>query len=73
MSDYEHPRAERSQTNTAGLVGFIIALVSLVGCGGLLSPLSLIFSIVGMNKQPKGFAIAGLVLSLLRPVFFFAF
>ena len=27
------------------IVGFIIALVSLVGCGGLLSPLSLIFSI----------------------------
>lgn len=65
MSDYDQPNSVRPQTNTAGLVGFIISLVSLVGCSGLLSPVSLIFSIVGLTKQPKGFAIAGLVLSLL--------
>jgi len=65
MNDYAQPETQRTQSNTAGLVGFIISLVSLVGCGGLLSPISLIFSIVGLNKQPKGFAIAGLILSLI--------
>lgn len=62
----DHATAQpTSQSNTAGLVGFIISLVSLIGCGGLLSPISLIFSLVGMGKEPKGFAIAGLVLSIL--------
>ncbi len=62
MNDYQ-PAVK--QSNTMGLVGFIISLVSLVGCGGLLSPVSLIFSLIGLGKDPKGFAIAGLVLSLI--------
>ncbi len=60
--DYDAPK---NNSNTMGLIGFIISIVSLVGCGGLLSPISLIFSIIGLGKQPKGFAIAGLVLSLI--------
>ena len=52
-------------SNPMGLTGFIISLVSLVGCGGLLSPVSLIFSLIGLGREPRAFAIAGLVLSLI--------
>ncbi len=60
--DYDAPK---NNSNAMGLIGFIVSLVSLVGCGGFLSPVSLVFSLIGLGKQPKGFAIAGLVLSLV--------
>ena len=59
---------EQPEKNIFGLVGFILALVALlpipylswvIWLGGL------ICSIVGMTKQPKGFAIAGLCISLV--------
>lgn len=47
--------------NTPGLVGFILSLLGLVSCG-LLAPIGLIVSLFGLGKEPKGFAIAGVVL-----------
>lgn len=50
--------------NDLGLVGFILSLVGFL-TGGLLSPVGLIISIVALGREPKGFAIAGLIIGLL--------
>ena len=67
-----HPNAaaRRDSTNSMGLAGFIVSIVSLIGCAGILSPLSLIFSLIGLGREPKGFAIAGLVLSIIGLLWF---
>lgn len=63
--DYGHAGRQTSDTNPVGLAGFIVSLVSLVGCGGLLSPVGLILSLVGVFRQPRSFAIAGVVLGII--------
>ncbi|MEM7756495.1 MAG: DUF4190 domain-containing protein [Planctomycetota bacterium] len=55
---------ERSTTNTMGLVGFILAVVGFFS-GGCLSLVGLIFSLIGLGKEPRGFAIAGLIISIV--------
>lgn len=52
------------QTNAMGLAGFIISLVSLFACG-VTSIVAVILSAIGLTKNPKGFAIAGLIIGLL--------
>lgn len=66
----DRTHAETSSTNGMGLTGFILSLISLIGCAGILSPFSLIFSLIGLQKEPKGFAIAGLVLSIIGMLWF---
>ena len=61
-------------SNGMGIAGFVLALLALfLGwipvLGWILWVLGLIFSAVGMSKQPKGLAIAGLVISLLGLIF----
>lgn len=56
------------RSNGIGLAGFILALLGLilfwVPVGGwLLWILGLVFSFAGMFQSPRGFAIAGLVIS----------
>lgn len=58
-----------------GLTGFILSLVTLLGwvfpfAGVITWLFGLIFSCIGMTKQPRGFAVAGLVISLLIGLFF---
>lgn len=66
-----HPdrRAGGGEGNTLGLVGFVLALVGLVGCcfqpAALLSLAGLVLSIMGLGKRPKGLAIAGVVLGII--------
>jgi hypothetical protein len=51
-----------NQSNNLGLAGFIVSLVAL-----LFKPLwvvSLIISFIGLFKKPRGFAIAGFLISL---------
>jgi len=55
----------QNPTNSLGLAGFIVSLVSFLTCG-ILAPIALILSIIAMFKRPKGFAIAGLVISLFQ-------
>lgn len=58
----EHAAVRPAQdTNTLGLVGFILSIVGLCS-GGLLSPVGFIISLVALKDQPKGFAIAGAVI-----------
>lgn len=56
---------EQQETNALGLAGFIIALVGLFGTAGLLSPIGLILSLVALGREPKGFAIAGVVVGAI--------
>ena len=57
------PSADRS--NTLGIAGFITSLVGFALTGGLLCPVGLILSLVALRRQPRGFAIAGVVLGLM--------
>lgn len=59
--------AQRPSENGLGLAGFIVSLVGLVS-RGLISPVGLVMSIVALKREPKGFAIAGLVLGILSSV-----
>lgn len=55
--------------NTLGTIGFVLSLVGLIGCciqpAVLVSLAGLIFSIMGLNRRPRGLAIAGTVLGVL--------
>jgi len=66
MTEHEAapPASPPPETNGLGLAGFIVSLIGLVSCG-LISPIGLVLSFVGLFRQPKGFAIAGFVLGLL--------
>jgi len=58
-------------TNGIGTAGFVVSLVGIVLCG-LISPIGLVLSIIGLGREPKGLAIAGTVIggigTLLLPV-----
>src|SRR5690606_11038769 len=61
---------KQNESNGIGIAGFVLALIALfIGwvpiLGWLLWILGLILSFVGMFKNPKGLAIAGLVISLI--------
>ena len=59
MSDF--PQKQRNW----GTIGFIISLWSFATCG-ILSPVALILSLMGIRTYPHGFAIAGIAISLLQ-------
>jgi hypothetical protein len=63
MTDDYTPRSAE-QTNGLGLAGFIVSLVGLISCG-LISPIGLIMSLFALKREPKSFAIAGVVLGAL--------
>lgn len=52
------------RSNGLGVAGFVLSLVGFISCG-LLSPLAVILSAVGLRKEPRGLAVAGLTLGLL--------
>lgn len=61
---------EAKQKNGIGLTGFILSLVCLFtswapGLNIVMWILGLVFSAVGVFRKPKGFAIAGLVVSMI--------
>lgn len=61
---------EHKQKNGIGLTGFILSLVCLFsswapGLNIVMWILGLVFSAVGVFRKPKGFAIAGLVISMI--------
>ena len=53
-----------ASTNGWGLAGFIVSLVSICTCG-VIAPIGLILSIVGLFRDPKGLAIAGTIIGAL--------
>lgn len=63
----------RNSMGTAGLILSIIGLVT--GWVPILSwivmTLGVIFSIIGVFKSPRGYAIAGIIISILSCLFYF--
>ena len=61
--------------NGLSITGFVFAMVSLISCG-LVSPLGLVFSIIGLikgdeeDRTGKGLAIAGIIVSAIMLVLF---
>lgn len=62
MQDFAKPQGKES--NTAGMVGFVLSIVGLFTFG-CVSPIAFVFSVLGLFREPRGFAVAGLVISLL--------
>lgn len=59
-----------SDKNSLGTAGFVLALLALIFCwipvlDWILWFLGAIFSFIGVFKQPRGLAIAGLVISFI--------
>ena len=62
------PVVEEKKSNGMGITGFVLSLVAIIlfwvpGLNVVLFLLGLIFSIIGIVRKPKGFAIAGLIIS----------
>jgi len=55
----------RTGTNGLGIAGFIVSLVGFCGSGGLLCPIGLILSLIALGKQPRGFAVAGVIIGAI--------
>ena len=67
----------QTESNGIGTAGFVLALIAIfLGwvpvLGWIIWLLGLIFSAVGLTRQPKGLAIAGLVISLVGIVMLIA-
>jgi hypothetical protein len=58
---------QSAPTNSMGLAGFIVALLGFLTCG-ILCPIGLILSLIGLRKEPRAFAIAGTVIGGLGTV-----
>lgn len=56
-------RAPRPDNNL-GIAGFVCSIVGIL-TGGLLSPVGLILSLFALRREPKGFAIAGVVVGAI--------
>jgi len=61
----EQPVAPAPRANAWGIAGFVVGLVSLCGCSGLLSPIALLLSVVGLFRPPRGWAVAGTIVSVI--------
>lgn len=55
--------ARRKQSNGFGVAGFVLSILGFFTCG-VLSPLGLLFSTLGIFRAPRGLATAGLVMGM---------
>jgi len=61
----------KQQENVLGIIGFVLSLIPLTYGGGLLLwSIALILSFIALFKRPRGFAIAGFVISLVCLAFY---
>lgn len=49
------------QSNAMGITGLIVSILGLLTCG-LLSPVGLLFSLIGLARRPRGEAVAGTII-----------
>jgi hypothetical protein len=56
------------EENTLGLIGFILSLAGLFLC--VAAPIGLILSLMGLRRDPKGFALAGTIIGGITTVFY---
>ena len=61
----------QQQENVLGIIGFVLSLIPLTYGGGiLLWSIALLLSFIALFKRPRGFAIAGFVISLVCLAFY---
>jgi hypothetical protein len=60
-------RWDQPDQNGLGLASFIVSLVGLASVG-LLSPIGAVMGLIALRREPKGFAIAGVVIGLLGSI-----
>ncbi len=70
MTSYPTPQHPPSAyqpppSNGIGITGFVVSLSGLLLCAGFLCPIGLLLSLIGLGKEPRGFAIAGTIIGLL--------
>jgi hypothetical protein len=65
---YQEPA--KPSGNGMGVAGFIVSLVGLILCAGIICPLGLVFSLIGLGREPRGLAIAGTILGGLGTLVF---
>ena len=53
--------------NGLGLASFIVSIIGLVSAG-ILSPVGAVMGLIAIRREPRGFAIAGLVIGLLGSI-----
>ncbi|MBM4112402.1 MAG: hypothetical protein FJ253_03355 [Phycisphaerae bacterium] len=58
------PPAPAVGVNGWGIAGFVIGIVSLCAMGGVLAPIGLLLSVIGLFKRPRGWAVAGFASNL---------
>lgn len=66
------------ENNTLGLAGFVLSIVAFIFSwipffGGILWLVGAVLSIIGLFKAPRGFAIAGTIISFLMMIVFLFF
>lgn len=60
-------RLDQSGQNGLGLASFVVSILGLVSAG-ILSPVGAVMGFIALRREPKGFAIAGLILGLLGSI-----
>jgi hypothetical protein len=63
------PETGGKPRNTLGFVAFILSIIGLVMCG-VLSPFTMILSLIALHKPPRDYAITGVVVSFIGLLFF---
>lgn len=56
-----HVAYHQTPTNGTGVAGFVLSLGGLLTCG-ILCPIGLVVSLIGLKNEPKGMAIAGSII-----------
>lgn len=54
-------------SNGLGVAGFVTSLIGLMSCG-ILSPIALLLSFLALFKRPRGFAVAGTIISVIGTI-----
>lgn len=62
----------QSDSNGLGIAGFVVSLIGLVSCG-LIAPIGAIMSAFALKKEPKGLAIAGLIIGIIGSLWVIVF
>lgn len=55
-------------TNALGIAGFVVSLSGMVVTFGLICPIGLVLSLIGLLKSPRGYAIAGSIIGVLGSI-----
>ena len=56
---------EPKPQNGLGVAAFVVSMIGLFVTGGLACPIGVVLGLVAMGRQPRGFAVAGLVIGLI--------